>query len=70
LRTARAEGWLGRSTRVSLIGDTPADIQAARANRVRAVAVYTGISTPEELAAYQPDLLLQDLRRLAPEMLL
>jgi phosphoglycolate phosphatase-like HAD superfamily hydrolase len=69
LRMARAEGWLGRSTRVSLIGDTPADIQAARANRVRAVAVYTGISTPEELAAYQPDLLLENLRRLAPEML-
>jgi phosphoglycolate phosphatase-like HAD superfamily hydrolase len=54
---------------VSLIGDTPADIQAARANRVRAVAVYTGISRPEELAAYQPDLLLEDLRRLTPEML-
>jgi len=70
LRDARARGWLDRSTRVSLIGDTPADVQAARANSIRAIAVYTGISTQEELAGCHPDLLLPDLRRLTPAMLL
>lgn len=70
LREARERGWAGRRTRISLIGDSPNDILAARANRVRAIAVHTGISTRRELALHGPDILLEDLRALRIEMLL
>ncbi len=70
VRQAREAGWVGRRTVVSLIGDHPNDILAARKNRLRAIAVATGLSSREELAACSPDLLLDDLRRLRLEMLL
>lgn len=70
LREARGRGWLGRSTAVSLIGDAPADVEAARASGVRAIAVATGITPAEQLRALKPDLLLEDLRGLRAEMLL
>ncbi len=70
LRHARAMRWIARGTPVTLVGDAPADILAAKANGVRSVAVYTGISTPEELAAHQPDLLIADLGRLRPGWLI
>jgi phosphoglycolate phosphatase-like HAD superfamily hydrolase len=69
LRHARAEGWLSHRTTVSLIGDHPNDIRAAKDNRVRAIAVATGLSPIEELAAHQPDLLLRDLTTLDVSML-
>jgi phosphoglycolate phosphatase-like HAD superfamily hydrolase len=47
--------------RVWVIGDTPLDVQCARAIGAKAVAVATGWHTREELAAHQPDLLLTDL---------
>jgi phosphoglycolate phosphatase-like HAD superfamily hydrolase len=67
---AKKAGWIGRNTRISLIGDSPNDIRAAHASRIVSIAVSTGISSPEELASLSPDLLLQDLRALKPEMLL
>ena len=70
VRRARAEGWIGRSTPISLIGDAPADIIAAQANGVRSIAVATGIVSREKLREYAPDLLLEDLRELDLEMLL
>jgi phosphoglycolate phosphatase len=70
IRQARRERWITRDARVSLIGDSPSDIQAARANGIRAVAVHTGISTAEELAALGPDLLVPTLRELPLETLL
>jgi len=66
---ARRRGWTDGNAGVSLIGDAPSDIIAARANGVRAIAVHTGISTREELAALEPDLLLEDLRDLRIGML-
>jgi phosphoglycolate phosphatase-like HAD superfamily hydrolase len=69
-RRARSEGWIGRRTPVSLIGDHPNDILAAKANRVRSIAVATGLAPAAELAAHDPDLLLEDLRELKPEMVL
>jgi phosphoglycolate phosphatase-like HAD superfamily hydrolase len=53
---------------VSLIGDAPQDIQAARANRIRAISVRTGITPVEELETLRPDLLLRDLRELRLRM--
>ncbi len=67
---ARRRAWIDGRARISLIGDAPSDIIAARANGARAIAVHTGISTREELAALEPDILLEDLRALKVEMLL
>ena len=70
VRQARREGWIAPQATVSLIGDHPNDVKAARANNVRAIAVATGLSPIEELAAHSPDLLVPDLRSLRLEMLL
>jgi phosphoglycolate phosphatase-like HAD superfamily hydrolase len=46
-----------------VIGDTPNDIACARAFNARAVIVATGRNhSPQELAAFEPDVLLEDLR--------
>lgn len=64
IRHARREGWIGPRAQVTLIGDAPSDILAAKANGARAVAVYTGISTADELRAHNPEHLVEDLRAL------
>ena len=70
IRHAKREGWIGKGAIISLVGDAPSDILAAKANRARAVAVHTGISTREELLAHEPDLLVEDLNAVRLEMLL
>ncbi len=70
LREARRRRWMDGATIVSLVGDHPNDVRAAKANRVRAVAVATGLSSAEELAACSPDVLVPDLRALTLEILL
>ena len=70
IRDARRNGWITRESPVSMIGDHPNDVRAARANNVRSIAVATGLCPIEELAAHSPDLLLPDLRALKLEMLL
>jgi len=70
IKQARERGWIEAGSRVSLIGDAPSDIIAAHENGARAIAVRTGISTREELAALKPELLLEDLRQLSLDMLL
>jgi phosphoglycolate phosphatase-like HAD superfamily hydrolase len=69
LRHARRQGWIGRDSRLWYVGDHPNDIRAARANDVRCVAVATGLSSREELAAHTPDLLVEDLRAVTMDML-
>jgi phosphoglycolate phosphatase-like HAD superfamily hydrolase len=49
-----------------VIGDTPLDVQCARAIGARAVAVATGWHSLELLASSKPDLLLPDLSDPAP----
>ena len=66
---ARRRKWIDGEARVSLIGDAPSDVLAARANGIQSIAVHTGISTREELAALEPDVLLEDLRGLKIGML-
>ena len=59
----RAEKISGRSIlkeHVFVIGDTPLDIQGARPNGVKTVAVATGIHTMEQLASENPDFLFED----------
>src|SRR6266550_89549 len=61
IRHAKRQGWIEKGAIISLVGDAPSDILAAKANRARSVAVYTGISTREELLSHKPDLLVEDL---------
>jgi phosphoglycolate phosphatase len=68
IREARRQEWIGHDAAVSLIGDAPQDIEAARANGIRAISVKTGISPVEDLEALQPDELLRDLRELRLRM--
>lgn len=46
---------------VWVVGDTPADVECARAIGANAIAVATGIFSAEELAAANPDFLWNDL---------
>jgi phosphoglycolate phosphatase len=69
IREARSHGWIGRDTPVSLVGDSPNDVIAARGNRIRAIAVRTGITPPAELEAERPDFLLATLRDLRLRMI-
>ena len=66
---ARRGGWNGKRDRISMVGDAPADILAARQNRIRSIAVRTGISPPGELESFEPDFLLPSLRYLRLRML-
>jgi len=70
IRHARRQGWIGRRATISLVGDAPSDILAAKAKRARAVAVHTGISTREELQAHEPDVLVANLSAVRLRMLL
>ncbi|HYL81794.1 MAG TPA: HAD family hydrolase [Candidatus Acidoferrum sp.] len=59
----RAEDLVGRPfpfERVTIIGDTPLDIDCARSCGAVAVAVATGQHATDELAAFAPDLLFTD----------
>jgi phosphoglycolate phosphatase len=68
IREARRKGWIARGAPISLIGDAPADILAARANGIRAIAVATGLTPAKELRSHHPDILLKDLRELRLRM--
>jgi phosphoglycolate phosphatase-like HAD superfamily hydrolase len=64
IERARRERLIDDSSPISLIGDAVQDVSAARENRIRAIAVRTGITPPAELEASAPDLLLDDLTHL------
>ena len=68
IREARGQGWISRNAPISLVGDAPADIQAARRNRIRAISVATGLTPTDELLAEEPYILLRDLRMLRLRM--
>src|SRR5262249_466572 len=69
VREALRRQWIGRATPVSLIGDSPNHVIAAQPNRLRAIAVHTGISTADELREHSPDILIEDLRQLRMDMI-
>jgi len=63
LAARRAEALVGHRfapTQVLVIGDTPLDVECARAFGAVAGAVATGFHPREELAALRPDLLFDD----------
>ncbi len=53
------------SDEVVIVGDTPHDVDCARAHGCRALAVATGSFSREDLEACAPDLLLEDLSQTA-----
>lgn len=69
VREAKRQGWINAKSPIALIGDHPNDIRAARANRVRSIAVATGVVGAEELATHSPDVLVPDMRALSMELL-
>ncbi len=53
---SRARALAGQRASICVIGDTPADVQAARHNGLPVIAVATGIHPVEELQRARPDL--------------
>jgi phosphoglycolate phosphatase len=70
IREARRSGWIERGAPIALVGDAPADIEAAQRNGIRSIAVQTGLAPRQELAALGPDILLGNLRGLRLRMVL
>ncbi len=66
LRTRESLGEHVAPEQIWVIGDTPLDVQCARAIGARAAAVATGVHTVEQLAASKPDLLFADLSDAGP----
>ena len=70
IRRARQERWINRKSAITLIGDHPNDVLAAKANHIRVVAVGTGIVGIEDLRLHSPHICVPDLRSLALSELL
>lgn len=51
----KARELAGNGTRICVVGDTPRDIEAARANSLPVIAVATGHFSFEELLEHQPE---------------
>jgi phosphoglycolate phosphatase-like HAD superfamily hydrolase len=60
-RAVEKHGTSFEAEDVLVIGDTPRDIDCARAAGFVAVAIATGSYAKDELAAHKPDLLFEDL---------
>jgi phosphoglycolate phosphatase len=54
---------------IVIVGDTPLDIRAGRAASLVVIAVATGKFSADELAEFEPDLLLADLATGVPDLL-
>ncbi|MGC2658779.1 MAG: HAD family hydrolase [Bryobacteraceae bacterium] len=67
---ARREGLAAQDARVTLIGDHPNDVAAGKHNGFQTVGVATGLSSWDDLAAAQPDILVRTLAELEIDRLL
>ncbi len=62
----KAQRWVGmkiKKEKVFVIGDSPSDIESAKANCFFSISVASGFHKREELEKYKPDLLLDDLKK-------
>jgi phosphoglycolate phosphatase len=57
----KAREMAGRGASICVVGDTPRDIDAARANFLSVIAVATGKYTFDELLEYQPEACVSSL---------
>jgi phosphoglycolate phosphatase len=64
IANALAAGGLAGHSTVCVVGDTPSDIAAARANSLPTIAVATGVYSYEELLHYQPEVCTTTLEAL------
>lgn len=62
----QARNLAGQDAAICAVGDTPADIRAARHHGISIIAVTTGIHSREQLSAEQPDLCLSSLSEFLP----
>ncbi len=62
----KARALAGTEASVCVVGDTPEDVKAARANGLHVIAVATGIYSFDELFVQQPDWCLRSLSELTP----
>ncbi|MGD0734845.1 MAG: HAD family hydrolase [Terracidiphilus sp.] len=57
----KARELAGRGAKICVVGDTPRDIEAARANFLSVIAVATGRYSFDELLKYQPEVCASSL---------
>ena len=65
----KARSIAGADAVVCVIGDTPADVQAARSNGLDVIAVATGIYSFEQLAQEKPEWCLHSLEDLSSTLI-
>ena len=61
---AALEGVAAKPEETLFVGDSPADMEAGRRAGVKICAVRYGYGTPEDLAKFEPDYWISDLREL------
>lgn len=61
---AVARQHAGEHSTVCVVGDTPADIAAARSNHLPVIAVATGVYSIEELLVHKPDIATTSMQAL------
>jgi phosphoglycolate phosphatase-like HAD superfamily hydrolase len=66
---AREQRHAALDCRVVLIGDHRNDVEAAKANGIRSVAVASGPMPAAELRSFEPDILVESLTELNPDLL-
>jgi len=64
---AQIRSTLDTNATILVFGDTPADIEAAHANRIPVVAVATGIHSYKQLAAANPSLCIRNFEDLVEQ---
>jgi len=69
LQRAREQQHATGDCRVILIGDHRNDVEAAKANGIRSVAVASGTMPAAELRSFEPDIFVESLADLNPELL-
>ncbi len=57
----QARDLAGQTAAICVVGDTPADVQAAKANGLAVIAVATGVYSLEQLTVEEPDLCVRSL---------
>ena len=62
--TKMARELAGKSAAICMVGDTPADIEAAKYNGLDVIAVATGIYSAEQLEAVRPSLCVTSMHGL------
>jgi phosphoglycolate phosphatase len=66
---ANAQKLAGLNVKLCVVGDTPSDIAAAKANGLPTIAVATGVYSYEELLQHEPEVCVRTLETLLSDRL-